>query len=66
MGHRPPKDSPPRARPHPLTSLIQSITLQNTPSPTLGRTFISGGTRPGSPFLTLTEQLRNNPHWHVW
>ncbi|OAR26698.1 histidine kinase [Streptomyces sp. ERV7] len=60
-----PEGLDPRARPHPLASFVQSIRLGNNPSRTLGRTFISGGAWPGSPFVPLTERLRNTPGWRV-
>jgi pimeloyl-ACP methyl ester carboxylesterase len=53
----------PRARPHPLASFVQSIRLTGRDGP--ARTFISGGAWPGSPFLTLTERLRDDPTWRV-
>ncbi|HZX02996.1 alpha/beta hydrolase family protein [Kribbella sp.] len=53
----------PRARPHPFASFVQSIKLTGNPWPT--RTFISGGDWPGTPFLELTERLRNDPTWQV-
>jgi len=55
----------PRARPHPLASFVQSIRLGSNPSHASGRTFISGGAWPGSPFGTLTERLRHDPGWQV-
>ncbi|MER8031984.1 alpha/beta hydrolase [Streptomyces bauhiniae] len=55
----------PRARPHPLASFVQSIRLRGNPGRAPGRTFISGGAWPGSPFLTLTERLRDDPTWRV-
>lgn len=55
----------PRARPHPLPSFLQSITLVGNTWPGLSRTYISGGKWPGSPFVTLTAQLRNDPGWQV-
>jgi hypothetical protein len=55
----------PRARPHPLASFVQSIRLGGNPRHALGRTFISGGAWPGSPFVTLTERLRNDSDWRV-
>ncbi|WP_405058539.1 alpha/beta hydrolase [Kribbella sp. NBC_01505] len=55
----------PRARPHPLPSFVQSISLQGNPSPPYRRTYISGGVWPGSPFLELTERLRDDPGWQV-
>lgn len=54
-----------RARPHPLASLVQSVRLGGGPRHPLGRTYISGGAWPGSPFVTLTERLRNDPGWRV-
>ncbi|WP_432944014.1 alpha/beta fold hydrolase [Kribbella sp. CA-253562] len=51
----------PRARPHPLASFVQSIKLTGGPGP--ARTFISGGAWPGTPFLPLTERLRDDPAW---
>jgi pimeloyl-ACP methyl ester carboxylesterase len=55
----------PRARPHPLPSLVQSVRLGDSPGHAFGRTFISGGAWPGSPFVTLTERLRHEPGWRV-
>ncbi len=55
----------PRARPHPLPSFLQSIRLTGAPRPALTRTYLSGGAWPGSPFLTLTERLRDDPAWQV-
>ncbi|MGW7530604.1 alpha/beta fold hydrolase [Streptomyces sp. NPDC054783] len=55
----------PRARPHPLASFVQSVRLGGGPGHELGRTFISGGAWPGSPFVTLTERLRSDSGWRV-
>ena len=55
----------PRARPHPLASFVQSVRLGGNPGRSLGRTFISGGAWPGSPFVTLAERLRNDSRWRV-
>lgn len=55
----------PRARAHPLASFVQSIRLKGNQWPWLGRTFISGGEWPGSPFVELTERLRRDPTWRV-
>ncbi|MFG2675468.1 alpha/beta fold hydrolase [Streptomyces sp. NPDC048445] len=56
----------PRARPHPLASFIQSVRLREDSGHTPpARTFISGGVWPDSPFLTLTERLRNDSAWRV-
>lgn len=55
----------PRARPHPLASFVQSVRLGANPSDAPRRTFISGGAWPGSPFVSLTERLRDNPGWQV-
>ncbi|MEW2175051.1 alpha/beta hydrolase [Streptomyces sp. NPDC005406] len=60
-----PEGLDPRARPHPLASFVQSVKLSGSPSRSLGRTFISGGAWPGSPFMTLTERLRIDPGWRV-
>jgi pimeloyl-ACP methyl ester carboxylesterase len=60
-----PEGLDPRARPHSLASFVQSIKLRKKPRRGLGRTFISGGPWPGSPFLSLTERLRNDPSWQV-
>lgn len=60
-----PEGLDPRARPHPLASFVQSIRLEGNRSCALKRTFISGGAWPGSPFVTLTERLRNDPGWWV-
>lgn len=55
----------PRARPHPLASFVQSVRLGAGPGHTPGRTFVSGGAWPGSPFVNLTERLRNDSGWRV-
>ncbi len=55
----------PRARPHPLASFVQSVRLGGAAGKALRRTYISGGGWPGSPFVTLTERLRNDPGWRV-
>jgi pimeloyl-ACP methyl ester carboxylesterase len=57
----------PRARPHPMASFVQSIRLGGNPNPGRrpGRTFISGGAWPGSPFVTLTDRLHNDSGWRV-
>lgn len=55
----------PRARPHPMASFVQSIRLAGNPGRTLRRTYISGGPWPGSPFVTLTERLRDDADWRV-
>ncbi|NNN30991.1 alpha/beta fold hydrolase [Streptomyces sp. S3(2020)] len=55
----------PRARPHPLASFLQSVSLQNGPGRAVGRTFISGGPWPGSPFVAVTERLRRTAGWQV-
>jgi pimeloyl-ACP methyl ester carboxylesterase len=55
----------PRARPHPLASFVQTIRLEGNPGRAPRRTFISGGAWPGSPFLDLTDRLRNDPAWQV-
>ncbi|MGW3338620.1 alpha/beta fold hydrolase [Streptomyces sp. NPDC001009] len=60
-----PEGLDPRARPHPMASFVQSIRLGGNPSPALRRTFISGGAWEGSPFVPLTERLRNEPGWRV-
>lgn len=54
-----------RARPHPLASFVQSIRLSGDAVPAHGRTFVSGGEWTGSPFLELTERLRNDASWQV-
>jgi hypothetical protein len=54
----------PRARPHPLASFLQALRLRN-PGRAVGRTFISGGAWPGSPFTAVTERLRHNSGWRV-
>jgi pimeloyl-ACP methyl ester carboxylesterase len=58
-----PEGMDPRARPHPLPSFVQSVGLKANPAPTFARTYISGGSWPGTPFLPLTERLRNDPTW---
>jgi pimeloyl-ACP methyl ester carboxylesterase len=60
-----PEGLDPRARPHPLPSFVQSVRLRGTTNPSYQRTYISGGVWPGSPFLELTERLRNDPDWTV-
>jgi pimeloyl-ACP methyl ester carboxylesterase len=60
-----PEGLDPRARPHPLASFVQSIKLKGNSRHARGRTFISGGAWPGSPFVALTERLRNDPGWQV-
>ncbi|MCQ9130577.1 alpha/beta hydrolase [Streptomyces sp. IBSBF 2807] len=60
-----PEGLDPRARPHPLASFVQSITLKGGPRPEFGRTFISGGAWPGSPFTDLSERLRDDSGWQV-
>ncbi|MCX5263384.1 alpha/beta fold hydrolase [Streptomyces sp. NBC_00199] len=60
-----PEGLDPRARPHPLASFLQSIRLGGDLGPPPGRTFISGGAWPGSPFVALTERLRDDPGWRV-
>jgi pimeloyl-ACP methyl ester carboxylesterase len=55
----------PRARPHPLASFLQSVKLKGNAWPALARTYISGGDWPGTPFLALTDRLRNDPSWQV-
>ncbi|GGS04099.1 hypothetical protein GCM10010269_48680 [Streptomyces humidus] len=60
-----PEGLDPRARPHPLASFVQSITLKGGPRPEFGRVFISGGAWAGSPFTALSERLRDDPGWRV-
>ncbi|MEU6468779.1 alpha/beta hydrolase [Streptomyces massasporeus] len=60
-----PEGLDPRARPHPMASFVQSIRLGGGFGRALGRTFISGGAWAGSPFVDLTERLRNDPGWRV-
>lgn len=60
-----PEGLDPRARPHPLASFVQSIRLGGGPGSALGRTYISGGAWEGSPFVTLTERLRDDSDWRV-
>jgi pimeloyl-ACP methyl ester carboxylesterase len=60
-----PEGLDPRARPHPLASFVQSISLKGRDGHALGRTFISGGAWAGSPFKVLTERLRKDPGWRV-
>ncbi|WP_259470800.1 alpha/beta fold hydrolase [Streptomyces sp. 1114.5] len=55
----------PRARPHPLPSLLQSVRLGGGSGHGYGRTFVSGGAWPASPFGPLTERLREDPAWRV-
>ncbi|MFI5732780.1 alpha/beta hydrolase [Kribbella sp. NPDC051587] len=60
-----PEGLDPRAQPQSLATFVQSIKLRNTANPSYQRTYISGGEWPGSPFLELTERLRNDPGWQV-
>lgn len=60
-----PEGLDPRARPHPLASFVQTIRLGGNPGRGPRRTFISGGAWPGSPFVTLTERLRDDSAWRV-
>ncbi|MGW2964747.1 alpha/beta fold hydrolase [Streptomyces sp. NPDC001220] len=60
-----PRGADPRSRPHPLASLLQSLRLQSGPRRAVGRTFISGGAWPGSPFVAVTERLRHSSGWRV-
>lgn len=60
-----PQGADPRARPHPLASFLQSFRPGNDPAHAVGRTFISGGAWPGSPFVDLTERLRHRAGWKV-
>ncbi|KKD07727.1 histidine kinase [Streptomyces sp. WM6386] len=60
-----PEGLDPRARPHPMASFVQSIRLEGNPGRAPGRTFISGGAWVGSPFLALTDRLRDDPDWRV-
>lgn len=39
--------------------------MQNGPGRAVGRTFISGGAWPGSPFVAVTERLRRDSGWRV-
>ncbi|MEY9874828.1 pimeloyl-ACP methyl ester carboxylesterase [Streptacidiphilus sp. MAP12-33] len=55
----------PRARPHPMASLVQSVTLGGHRGRPPIKTFISGGAWPDSPFVALTERLRNDRGWQV-
>ncbi|GAA3087751.1 pimeloyl-ACP methyl ester carboxylesterase [Kribbella aluminosa] len=60
-----PEGMDPRARAHPLASFVQAVRLEGSTWPALSRTYISGGEWAGSPFLELTERLRNDPTWRV-
>lgn len=60
-----PEGLDPRARSHSLASFVQSISLKASPNGAAGRTFISGGDWPGSPFLDLTQRLRRDQSWRV-
>ncbi|MEU8577380.1 alpha/beta fold hydrolase [Streptomyces asoensis] len=60
-----PDGADPRARPHPLASFLQSLRLRGGPGRTVGRTFVSGGAWPGSPFVAVSERLRRSPDWRV-
>ena len=54
-----------RARPHPVPSLLQAVSLRSAGTLELPRTFISGGPWPGSPFIDLADRLSSDPHWKV-
>lgn len=54
-----------RARPHPLASFLQVVTLRSPAAAALPRTFIGGGPWPGSPFVELAARLRSDPRWDV-
>ncbi|MFF9324596.1 alpha/beta fold hydrolase [Streptomyces sp. NPDC014776] len=58
-----PEGLDPRARPHPLPSLLQSVRLAGRRAGSPPRTFVSGGPWPGSPFAALTERLRHDGDW---
>ncbi|MFJ3670246.1 alpha/beta fold hydrolase [Streptomyces sp. NPDC090106] len=61
-----PEGLDPRARPHPLPSFVQAVRLEGTSDKSaFGRTFISGGAWPGSPFVDLAGRLRDDPGWRV-
>ncbi|MDQ0596087.1 hypothetical protein QF037_000432 [Streptomyces canus] len=55
----------PRARPHPLPSFLQSLRLHDGGGYAVGRTFISGGAWPGSPFVDVAERPRRDSDWRV-
>jgi pimeloyl-ACP methyl ester carboxylesterase len=55
-----------RARPHPLPSFLQAVTLTGTRRHGQRRVYISGGAWPGSPFVTLSERLRDDEGWQVF
>jgi pimeloyl-ACP methyl ester carboxylesterase len=54
-----------RARPHPLPSFLQAVRLTATADESFARTFISGGSWPGSPFVELCARLRADAMWTV-
>ena len=54
-----------RARPHPPASFLQTLRVRNGPARAAGRTFISGGAWPGSPFTAVTERLGRDAGWRV-
>lgn len=55
----------PRARPHSPPSFLQSLRLHDGAGRAVGRTFISGGAWPGSPFVAVTERPRRAAGWRV-
>jgi pimeloyl-ACP methyl ester carboxylesterase len=60
-----PSDPDPRARPHPLASLVQRIRLAGEPSPDLPRDYVYLSGWPGSPFTAVHERLRDDPSWRT-
>ncbi|MEU0095086.1 alpha/beta fold hydrolase [Kribbella sp. NPDC006257] len=61
-----PEGMDPRARAHPLASFVQSVRLRGGVGQAVGRTYISGGSWDGSPFVELTERLRSDSGWRVY
>ena len=60
-----PSDPDPRARPHPLASLVQQLRLTGATPPDLPRDFVHLSGWPGSPFTAVYERLREDPTWRT-
>jgi pimeloyl-ACP methyl ester carboxylesterase len=60
---RPPPGMSPRCRPHPMGSLLQSITLTGRWRDAPRKIFIGALGWDGSPFLELRRRLASEPDW---
>ena len=60
-----PSDSEPRARPHPLGSLLQRIRLGAGAGPAMPRDYVFLSGWSGSPFVELYSRLRRDPAWRT-